>query len=463
MLRYEDNPELFEILYYNLYGEGAQIKTTQLTKFELMDIKSLDISIYKHKLKSLKGIENLINLESLNISGCEKEDYIRNVYLAEKYLKKYDNKNEDKIIDALRTIYNANQIIDITPLYKLNKLKKLDLSYQRNIKSIDLQYFPNLTSLNMRGCKNLEIVNNIDCLNKICDNNITNCFYDFSSCTMLNRVNGVEKMCKLLSQRDKQNAKPILYFPTVTYCYLKVRNEQIEESFFDIKEFVRWTEFLDGAAFVKNTTKQMFLAYNKSLNIIRTISKNVKSQLQQVLQIYKWILKNIRYDKEGAKVINEQTVKEIKDSIKDQNSVTNKTRSSYVALFENKAVCVGISNLFNFMCATVGYLSEPIFCDYKKDNVKTEMIYPGHQISAIKQGNDTYYLDPTCDLGKYIPQKFMLNLDEIQNIYALDMFTYPTDSANGPSIQKLVKDLSIKFNEIEKNSNSSKNEQTLNL
>ena len=43
------------------------------------------------------------------------------------------------------------------------------------------------------------------------------------------------------------------------------------------------------------------------------------------------------------------------------------------------------------------------------------------------------------------------------------MFSYPTDSANGPSIQKLVKDLSIKFNEIEKNSNSSKNEQTLNL
>ena len=79
-------------------------------------------------------------------------------------------------------------------------------------------------------------------------------------------------------------------------------------------------------------------------------------------------------------------------------------RSAYFALWDNKAVCAGISNLFNFMAADIGLKGESVYCRFGANNLennsidKNMAIKVDHQISKVTLSGVEYFFDPTNDL-----------------------------------------------------------------
>ena len=147
MLKREENIELFEAINNSLLvrNESSYFDDVFLSK-----IKSLKLD----NIKSLKGIEKLENLEYLDIIG--KEDSTNIFEYKEIYHRNRDKSdfNMQKVFMYYYGEYTKNQIKDedLKYIYKLKKLKHLNIGRQRNITSVDLKYLPNLETLSLTEC-----------------------------------------------------------------------------------------------------------------------------------------------------------------------------------------------------------------------------------------------------------------------------------------------------------------------
>ena len=147
MLKRDDNIELFEAINHSLM---IRSDSNCFDDAFLSKITSLKID----NIKSLKGLEKLVNLEELEIVG--KEDSTNIFEYKEIYRRNRDKSDFDmeKVFMYYYGEYTKNQIKEeeLKYIYSLKKLKFLNIARQRNVIKLDLKYLPMLETINLTEC-----------------------------------------------------------------------------------------------------------------------------------------------------------------------------------------------------------------------------------------------------------------------------------------------------------------------
>ena len=185
---------------------------------------------------------------------------------------------------------------------------------------------------------------------------------------------------------------------------------------------------------------------------------NIKGKIKQTKLVNNAVVNNFtqRYHKarddfDAFKKKDEFFVKIAEEKKARQMCKAADIRSSYNALFKKKAICVGISNLYNNFLAYMGYKSKPCYCKVGECG-GTYWGDFNHQITQcdlnLSDGRVcTYYFDPTLDLGVEAQQYFCLNKEEIEYDHDLGMSNFTKE--NAPSLQGLLDKKSVN-NEMER-------------
>lgn len=419
MLERKENPKLFEEIEINLNING---NLSVLSDSLLMRIKSLKLD----NIDYLKGIEKLINLESLEIIG--KEDSTNIFEYKKIYQMNRDNTdfNMEDVFMYYYGEYTKNQVKeeDLKYIYKLKKLKYLDLSRQRNIKVIDLKELTNLENIYLTECVYLKEIKNLHKLN-ILNEDIKRLSMDFAGCYRLNKIEGINNVINKFVDIKNDN-KSEIYLPTIYFSKIdsKFKNKIVNK----VKCF-NWSELCPGYR-SDISDSNMLVAYNLAVDIVNECTKHDEGKMDKVSSIYKWVCNHIAYDYEGLKLNETSTLNDVREKY---NKVI---RSSYTTLYYKKGVCVGVSGLFNYLCSLVDVVALPAYCSARQIDFRRTVL-SNHQISKIYLKNKAYYFDPTFDLDSIEFEFFGKNKEEISDTHFLAMGEY--NEQNGKSIQNILK------------------------
>ncbi len=414
MLRREDNIELFDAICGKLLIDN---KSGCFNDEILSQIKELNIN----EIKTLKGIEQLVNLEYLDIVG--KEDSTNIFEYKQIYRRNRENSdfNMQKVFVYYYGEYTKNQIKeeDLKYIYKLKNLKYLNVARQRNIVSLNLKYLPKLVSLNMTECIHLKELDNLYTLS-----NLENLHLDLAGCYRLKKIDGIEKLLK--ARLNSDNAKSMIFLPTIYFSklpknFIKIINEKTR--------CCNWSELCPGYRSNIND-HNMLIAYNLAKDIIDECTKNDVDKMDKVSSIYKWVCNHISYDYEGLKM-NENAA--LFDAREKYNKVI---RSSFTTLYYKKGVCVGVSGLFNYLCSLIDVIALPAYCSTKQIDFRRKVLN-NHQISKIYLNKIAYYFDPTFDLDAIEFEFFGKSKEEISDTHFLAVGEYTEQ--NGKSIQNVLR------------------------
>ena len=414
MLRREDNIELFDAICANLLIDN---KTRCFNDEILSDIKELKID----EIKTLKGIEQLVNLEYLEIVG--KEDSTNIFEYKQIYRRNRENSdfNMQKVFVYYYGEYTKNQIKeeDLKYIYKLKNLKYLNIARQRNIISLNLKYLPKLVSINMTECIHLKELDNLYALS-----HLENLHLDLAGCYRLKKIDGIENLLK--ARLNNNSIKSRIFFPTIYFAklpknFIKIINEKTR--------CCNWSELCPGYRSDINDYN-MLVAYNLAKDIIDECTKNDMDKMDKVSSIYKWICNHISYDYEGLKM-NESAV--LYDAREKYNKVI---RSSFTTLYYKKGVCVGVSGLFNYLCSLIDVTALPSYCSTKQIDFRRKVLN-NHQISKIYLNKIAYYFDPTFDLDALEFEFFGKSKEEISDTHFLAVGEYTEQ--NGKSLQNILR------------------------
>lgn len=481
MFRREENPLFFDIVCYALRdnetsqnGEQAgealynKLKETQVVDDTLLENTTmLKLRVMHNDNMTLDGIQHFVNLRDFRAEGLHEGDAVRRAL-------KQGCKTTEEGKEKSKKIFATRQISDISALYSLKKLKTLVLNDQRLIKEIDVSYFPELEQLIMQRCTSLTTIKGLDEVSPLMWATqsvelIPNLRYDFSGCINLTKVDGFRNILISATQSPPRTVYPFLHFPLETY--IRFSHNEINRSLMNAyvnyiqydgnKDIFSWRENSNNMAPVGMTTTQIGMLKNRMDNILATICDPNNKPMQNIYNIYQYITQNVQYDRESLDILHQTITPEIKDSysqtarnIKD-HTITAKhlwedgerlpgsapleilsdnmyqraveagsTRSSFTALFNQKAVCAGVSNLFNALVTDFGYKAFPCLCWSRHRDDPCIYDVPNHQISVIsirssdnKVGN--FFFDPTFDLGKEKLTHFAMNMEEMPANYVL--------------------------------------------
>ena len=414
MLRKEENIELFNAICSSL---GIDNRLDFFDDALLYGVKSLKID----NINSLKGIEKLVNLESLEIVGKEDSTYI--FEYKEIYRRNRDNSDFDmqKVFMYYYGEYTKNQLNeeDLKYIYKLKKIKHLHIARQRNIVELDLKYLTNLISLDLTECIHLKELKNLDSLA-----NISALHLDLAGCYRLKKIEGIEK---LLKERLRNNdVKSSIYLPTIYFSKLPKNFIKIIS---DKTKCCYWSELCPGYRSDINDYN-MLVAYDLAKDIVDYCTRNDDNKMDKVSSIYRWVCNHISYDYEGLKM-NETAP--LQESREKYNKVI---RSSFTTLYYKKGVCVGVSGLFNYLCSLVDVIALPAYCSTKQIDFRRTVL-GNHQISKIYLNKVAYYFDPTFDLDAIEFEFFGKSKGEISDTHFLAMGEY--EEKSGKSIQNILR------------------------
>ncbi len=508
MFKREMNPNLFDFLSVycsevygeKIFGENWKSYESVLVNGEIPDemlnnITYLDIPVAQYDIRSLEGIQNLTNLQSIKIVGIDE-------YQA---LSKYGKCNPDDlgILESkLESYVRRGQIKDITPLYSCKNLTYLDLSNQRGITEVDLSQWPYLDDLKMNSCTSLSKVvglQNTESLKRLSNSPFDSVSLDLRGCDTLKLVEGLPQFARKLATRP-DNLLSTLYLPINTYVFMSNNPNSGLAEFSSIisnlpnSNCVLWSDNADYLNLEEGalTTQQAEILKARIDTIIDTVCKDSNADLQNIYNIYKWITHNVEYDFHGlnfeksgglsifdrmqsfvrkvaensddfkkldkklssgyqkiSKLVNWDPIASRREAAKNKlDKSTNTLRTSYDTFFNKKGVCAGISNLFNIMLADIGIVSESSYCAtvFKDKDNKSQIEL--HQISSCKlKAKDSkgrmvtarYFFDPTWDLWRENPKFFGMTRLEIEKTHYLN----PIHSATpiGLSMQHIVRKL----------------------
>ena len=439
----KENPQLFYFVaqaYQRLFPKEkfSPILSTSLTDEQLSKITSVEIgasAFAECNIQSLNGIEKLPNLEEFvlrgqsdtqNVSGYRRvqQQARRGIFNHAEYKtpQEFLQANSRYFVES----YNASQITDLSALQKCSNLKKLDLAEQHSLGEIDISFWPNLIDLNMKNCRQLYKVKGLDKLRavkspteKTEDFDASQLTLNFTGCDFLRHVEGFDQYVN--AAVDFVNYDYPMQLPTTAFCNLQRNHPDamyrlvMEQQYGEKAVF--WTECCENFKYMSSSVK-MNMAKNRADNIIRTVcAGQEKSPMGQVSQVYRWICDNVTYDYSGlnsskADPKPRPDLDEKTDPFLLNNYSQNKIRTLHAALFSKTAICVGVSNLFNFMVSDLGYLTSRVFCSSESAD-DPNLTIADHQMSAVYVESDPYYCDATWDLGREVSQYFCLTGEEI--------------------------------------------------
>jgi len=419
MLERKENPKLFEEIESNLMING---NLSVLSDSLLMRIKSLKLK----DIDYLKGIEKLVNLESLEIIG--KEDSTNIFEYKKIYQMNRDNKdfNMEDVFVYYYGEYTKNQVKekDLEYIYKLKNLRYLDLSRQRNLKIIDLSKLVNLEYIFFTECIHLKEIKGLSKLNVIKDN-IKKLNMDLAGCYRLKKIEGINNVINRFIEVNN-TSKTNIYLPTI---YFSKIDENFRKKVINKVKCFNWSELCPGYRSDINDAN-MLTAYNLAMDIINESTRLDNDKMDKVSSIYKWVCNHISYDYDGLK-LNESSP--LYDTREKYNKVI---RSSFTTLYYKKGVCVGVSGLFNYLCSLIDVVALPAYCSTKQIDFRRAVL-GNHQISKIYLNKKAYYFDPTFDLDAIEFEFFGKNKEEISNTHFLAMGEYNEQS--GQSIQNILR------------------------
>lgn len=499
IFRREENPDLFDAVKAELeklfdsgyidengrkHRTGVEFKDAIREEY-LKACTQLDLTHFPAPIKSLEGIQHLSNLEVL-YCNAPREYKIPNVFQNE-----VQNMSESDYEKNAQRFYQGKQVRDLTPLYYCKKIRHLQLDNQDSITEIDLGQFPKLQKLSMQRCSNLTSVTGMKYLENF-DRIFTHsldaefCEFDFSGSQKLAYVDDVISIiCKSYEYPNRVRFdKPVFRFPVETYIRL-ANTSEVGMRLREYSQFLRRYGCDDSINWVENSefmarsglnTRQVEIMKQRLDAITDTVCVRGEPPLQSLYNVYQWIATNVQYDyvssyQEGVlrtvpatsyiydnwcnyefntlssfDEYQELIEKRIQDGKLNNDDLLDEIshnygsiRSAYLTLFNKKAVCAGMSNLFNAFAANLGLDVESCYCHVRDE--KDERSYGNlvdHQISIVKfeiagEGAYPYYFDVTNDLGGGLFLHFAMNKEEVLSYTELGVREFA--SANGLSLQ----------------------------
>ncbi|MEL7146519.1 MAG: transglutaminase domain-containing protein [Bacteroidota bacterium] len=141
---------------------------------------------------------------------------------------------------------------------------------------------------------------------------------------------------------------------------------------------------------VKSFTKEAPRATRHNLGKLATyLTENDSSNAQKALNIYTWIIHNVRYDYNAIKKIKSRRYYTVKQTLR-----------------KRKGICYQYANLFTALCEEAGVTSLPVvgYSRGQNFNIDDSFYEAGHAWNAVKLGGAWYFVDPTWGSG-YLTQK----------------------------------------------------------
>ncbi len=461
MLRYEDNPGLFCAIWQQygekLRGTVAGFATPKPGYFfsddELAQVTELKIVRqydFTQPIKTLNGIDQLDNLKKFeyvgyvasNLYGQTSGVIERSNYLGSEATEK-DKQYMAKII-------NNSQLEDISALQRCFNLESVILRNQNNITEVDFSGNPKLHHIELTNCRYLKTVKGLDELLAVKypeeamivmeEDPYNDMEINFNGCYSLREIENFDSFVNSWYNNNEIPVDVNAKLPTTLYCNLTRKYPQgvieLLEHNRQEHDFIQWTDVGNGDVLYSVNTKQMQMAKERVDNIVRTVCDENDSPIVRVSKVYRWICDNVTYDHD--QIQREHSGQEKVDWTHykghENRYGRNISRSAYRALFDKKAVCVGVSNLFNFMCSDIGYLALPCSCAAAQ-NGDPRLALSDHQMSKMIINGNLYYFDPTWDLGKERSGYFGLSKQEIEGKWHT-LTIDDVDVENAESIQR---------------------------
>ena len=200
----------------------------------------------------------------------------------------------------------------------------------------------------------------------------------------------------------------------------------IEENYINCK----WTENVSEIEKNEYNTGQIVPMDKKCKEILGNIVRPEYSEIEKTMEIYAYIVENIKYDDILLK--KEKELKEKGEKIgKGVNKILNGKQSSYNAFMKGEVVCEGYTNMMHYMLSSVGIESKAVSCIGKRDNKEESFVDRGenHSVIRVKTGEDWYYYDPTWDAGKMELRNVFKTKEEFEKNHT---FTVLEDKIESP-------------------------------
>lgn len=121
--------------------------------------------------------------------------------------------------------------------------------------------------------------------------------------------------------------------------------------------------------------------FNSTRQLAQFINMQYPDSSQKILQAYKWVTTNMRYDATGALAINHGA---------DRRAVID------VAFAKRRGVCENFAAIFSDICLEMGFESVVVEGLTRQHS---HIDRQGHSWVALKKGNEWFLFDPTWDKG----------------------------------------------------------------
>ena len=173
--------------------------------------------------------------------------------------------------------------------------------------------------------------------------------------------------------------------------------------------------FLKEVQSKPQTNKMLSSLETKAENIISSIKSNTSDEYSLLINLYHYLQKNIKYDKE-----------EIQANIKGICKFPD-SHNAYGALINGKAVCDGFSSAFTFLAKKLDFNCMMAI----GNSAYSSTSFTSHAWNIIKVKDKYYHMDITWDArtfeeyGEYSYQYFANNDSDISNTHRWDKKTTP--------------------------------------
>ncbi|WP_018250210.1 leucine-rich repeat domain-containing protein [Orenia marismortui] len=324
-------------LFYSFFRRIPEEKAKLIVELDLSE---------KGNYESIKGIESLLNLEKLNLSGCGiytvsqwitfRIDKLSLLTKLNKLQELNLSSNAIKDISSLENLKNLkkldlsnNYISDISPLSKLNNLQELNLESSR-VKDISgLSSLENLQKLNLRknrNIKNIEYLSNLE--------NLTRLDLGYTGIEDISPLSNLVKLEKLdLSYNDIKDAKGLSNLVSL---------KELDLSHNDIKDIIGLSNLVKLEKLDLNNNELKSVRYLSKLVRLKelNLSDNELKDIKALSNLVSLIELNLAINKiENIKVlsnlINLQTLIIRDNKIEDIKALSNLINLKVLAISNN--------------------------------------------------------------------------------------------------------------------------------
>lgn len=331
------------------------IYSLEFSQQELSEITTLEL--FNIKPNSLEGIDNFHNLQSLKIDS----DY-----------SAYDNANTG-ISDK-----------DIKYVANVTSLKSLTIKNQAAITWVYLDKLTNLEEIHIERNNRLDTISGLDKLYHVRELSI----YGNKELYMIDHIKEL-----ILNNELNSLELDLLNFPEVS-------DQALRGKLFNIIN-CRFSETLSHKGTVSYNYGTASIFHQRCLEICDAIIGKVKSPMEAIILIERYLAQNINYD---YKALDRED--RFHTEAGNKIGFNNGTQSAYNGIMYGSCVCEGYTRAMQYLLKIIGLPSKNVYCIGGKDKISIKTDYHNqvvlpddgyHSIIRVDCNDGIYYCDPCWD------------------------------------------------------------------